>query len=108
MTHTVLTLILAASLWYLGAFAEITRPIWRRYPMWLDRFLSCPSCAGAWYAAEVAFVFDYFLNRPFAGLPGAAGWIVAGLVAVSTTPVLGALLVSGLARIGSPGAEHKD
>ncbi len=43
------SVILAVTTWYLASMAEITRAAWSRYPKWLDDWLSCPACSGAWW-----------------------------------------------------------
>lgn len=85
-----IVMILAESLYYLGARAEITRFLWSRYPRLLDRFMTCAACVGTWYGSLLALGAGFGLGWDFPGLPGDVWYTsgVVGLLALFTTPIL--------------------
>lgn len=87
MASLALLYVLAAASFYLGNRALITSWLWTRYPDWLDRQRSCPSCAGFWDTIALGFAFqaagaDLLLPaEPWAPLVlGAAGIVLVPLL----------------------------
>lgn len=84
--------VLGAVLYYLGSRAEITRPLWSKYPPRFDQFMVCPTCAGFWYGLLLGLAGGWGLGLPFLGLSGR--WIctpgIAALWAIWATPVFAA------------------
>lgn len=106
-----IVVILAESLYYLGARAEITRFLWSRYPRWLDKFMACAACVGTWYGSTLTLGTGFGLGWDFPGLPGTA-WhtsVVVGLITLFTTPILAKHHIAALlelevdAALASPG-----
>ena len=62
MSVLVLYALLTTSAYYLGARAVLTRPLWSRYPGWLDALMGCAACAGAWYGAAGALALGLALG----------------------------------------------
>lgn len=81
--------LLAASLYMLGARDKITAPIWKRYPKWLDSFMTCAACSGTWYGAGLAVLGAGF-ELPFLGLPGyhIGTVVVVALYTKILTPII--------------------
>lgn len=79
--------LITASLYYLGARALITQPIWSRYPPRFDSFMSCAACSGFWYGFLVG-IFGLVAQVPFLGV--AAWWtpFVVGLGSMIWTPIV--------------------
>ena len=71
--------LLTTALFYLGARAQITQPLWSRYPTKLDAFMSCASCSGFWYGLTVAAAIGIPTKTPFLG---ATAWWTIPLVGV--------------------------
>jgi hypothetical protein len=101
VTALVLYPLLTTALYYLGAKAMITSPLWSRYPPWLDSFLSCAACAGTWYGALVAVVVGLPLDLDVGALSSRA-WSTPFLVAGASmvwTPLVAALHVHAIGMI---------
>ena len=65
--------VLAASLWYLAAWSEITYPLMSKLPTWLDKLVTCASCFGFWAGSGVAAAGGWLVGWEYLGLP-ARGW----------------------------------
>lgn len=93
--------VLATSFYMLGARDLITRPFWSRYPVVVDKFMTCPACSGTWYGAALALGGGY-MGWPFFGLPG---WspvtiVVVALYTKILTPIIAAKHISTLLYAG--------
>ena len=100
--------LLTAALYYLGARAQITRPLWSRYPGWLDRFMLCSACSGFWYGAGVGALGGLHLQLPFLGLDGSQWWcwVVIGLCSIIWTPLIADFHIRALYNVsGTPSTE---
>jgi hypothetical protein len=95
--------LIAAALYYLGSRAAITAPLWSRYPKAIASFMDCAACAGTWYGFGITVTGGTIYNLDFAGLDGAdpVTWIVGGLCATITTPLVAALHLKALEFLGS-------
>ncbi len=82
---------LCASLHWLIARAEITKPLWSRASGVLDKLLRCAGCSG-WWLGGVVYVLGL---RPFAL---SAWWsvLVACILGTFITPVFEGILLWGL------------
>lgn len=103
MTTILLYALLTATLYYLGARAEISQPIWSRYPKRFGRFMDCAYCAGTWWGFLIGYVGGYHLNLDFAGLAG-NDWrtvIVVGLCSTTWTPIVAAIALNHYYSLGS-------
>lgn len=95
--------LLVVALYYLIARAEVTRPLWSRYPARLDRLALCPACLGFWLGCTVAAVHvgtSAFGCADALGIgpsptPAYVYVLHAGLSSLVTTPIL-----FGLMRLG--------
>jgi len=98
---TILTLVLVAVGYYLLARAKLTRPLWLRYPAWLDAWATCAACSGTWIGAGTVYATGKTLGWSFASLPPASlqGVILGGLVACYTTPLLALVHTYALATL---------
>lgn len=99
-----LILILATVGRYLAVEATITRPLWTRYPVWLDGFLSCSACSGFWFAGFGAL---YAVLAHDWSLLDLASWetvLAAALLGIFTTPLLAALHAKALHYLADVGA----
>ena len=85
----ILYALVSTALYYIIGRAGITRPIWSRYPKWLDKLVSCAACSGFWIGLGVGAA-GAWAGRPYFDIPGRSplAVLVAGLVAMVTTPVL--------------------
>jgi hypothetical protein len=98
----ILYALLTPALYYLGSRAMITRPLWSRYPAWLDYYTSCAACSGFLYGGAVAFAIGWTLDLPFLGLPGRF-WLtpcVVGLGSIVWTPIVADLHIRALLQLG--------
>lgn len=91
MTALILYPLLCAAAYYLAARAKITRPLWSRYPRWLDEFTLCAACSGFWYGLACGGL-GWWLKLPLGGLPPRepATVVIVGLAAIVWTPVVAA------------------
>lgn len=107
MTSLIIYPLLTAALYYLMARAEITAPLWRRYPSWLDKFMNCAACAGFWYGAGAAVLGGWVLALPFLALPARSPYTVAivGLCSMVWTPVVSWVHLRAIEQLG--GAEEE-
>jgi len=89
--------LLTTALVYLGGFALITKPLWSRYPRWLDTFMTCASCQGTWWGFLVGLL-GWWRRWAFMGLPGRSVLtvVIVGLCSMVWTPILLRLQVHGL------------
>jgi hypothetical protein len=98
--------VLVTALYYLGFWAKITESIWSRYPAKLATFMGCAACSGFWYGALLTLIVGRITGWGYLGLP----WhhplapLLAGLVALVTTPPLAALHLHALDAISHRGA----
>jgi hypothetical protein len=98
----VLYSLLTTALYYLFARAMITKPLWSRYPPWLDYYTMCAACSGFAYGVVVALAIGWTQDIPFLGLPGRF-WVtpvVVGLGSIVWTPILGDFHVRALQNLG--------
>ena len=98
----VLYSLLTTALYYLFARAMITKPLWSRYPGWLDYYTTCAACSGFLYGVTVAFAIGWTQDLPFLGLSGRF-WmtpIAVGLGSLVWTPILGDFHVRALFQLG--------
>ena len=97
--------LLSTAAYFLGSRAIITRPIWSRYPKWLDSFMLCAACSGFWYGVAASVGIGWYLDVPFLVLPGRF-WLtppIVGLCSLVFTPWLAAKHVTALEST-TPGA----
>ena len=91
--------ILCASLHWLIARAEVTKPLWSRATGYVDKLLRCAGCFGWWLGGPL-----YVLGmRPF-DLTGWWNVLVASILGAFITPVFEGALMWGLER----SAVHED
>lgn len=85
-----LYILLATTLYYLGAGAMITEWLWSRYPPRVDYFMRCAACAGTWYGMVMTIIGHHVLDWRF--LPDEPGWsfAITGLITMVTTPLIAA------------------
>lgn len=105
MLTLLLYALLTTALFYLFSRAMISKPLWSRYPSWLDYYTSCSACSGFLYGVVVASAIGWTQDLPFLGLPGRF-WvtpIVVGLCAIVWTPILADLHVRALLQLGGVG-----
>lgn len=98
----VIYMLMTTAVYYLLSRAMITRPLWSRYPAWLDYYTSCAACSGFLYGGLVAFAIGWTQDMPLLGLPGRF-WmtpIVAGLGSLVWTPILADLHIRALLQLG--------
>ena len=94
---------LTTAMYYLLSRAMITKPLWSRYPSWLDRYTLCAACSGFAYGVAVALAIGWTQDMPFLGLSGRF-WvtpIAVGLGSIVWTPILGDFHVRALQNLGS-------
>lgn len=97
MPPEVVVPVLAAVVYYLGALAMVTRPLWRRYPPWLSRWACCPACAPTWYGGIIAYVLDVAFLGYRARTAGAI--ILAGAWCMFFVPLLSYVHAYALQRM---------
>jgi hypothetical protein len=108
-------MLLTTGLYYLGAWAKITEPMWSRYPQRLVPFMECAACTGMWYGIAVGLA-GWYLGLPFLGLSSQQQAplyaCVVGLCSMVWTPPAAWLLLRALhelARASStPSQEEYD
>ena len=100
MTTLLVLVIVSTALWYSLGMALISRPLWSRYPAWLDAWATCPACSGTWYAAAAYAVLWRCTNGEILGVGGIGGIFVAGAAGMVLTPLLAALLIRALGVAG--------
>jgi hypothetical protein len=110
MNTLILYCLTTTSTYYLLARAMITKPLWSRYPAWLDYYTSCAACSGFLYGVTVAVAIGLPYDLPFLGLPGRS-WltpVVVGLGSMVWTPILAYVHVYALLNLGvaDPRAEQ--
>lgn len=89
--------VLSATIHWLIARAEISRPLWSRAPAFLDKLLRCPSCSGFWISGGLVFAGIRPLS-PFVPIPLWLHALVGGLLGIVLTPVVQALHLWALER----------
>lgn len=96
--------LLTVALYYLFARAMITKPLWSRYPSWLDYYTMCAACSGFLYGGAVALAIGWTQDLSFLGLPGRfwATPVVAALCSLVWTPILADHHVRALQQLGIP------
>jgi len=112
MEMILLYALLTAAMYYLLARAMITKPLWSRYPRWLDYYTMCAACSGLLYGVVVALAIGWTQDLPFVGMPGRY-WLtppLVGLCSMIWTPILASLHVGALVQLGveDPKAEPLD
>lgn len=98
---TVIVYVLGTTaLYYLGSRAKLTRFLWSKYPRWLDNFMLCAACSGAWYALGLALI-GAWRKWDFLGLPGNDPVTVIAVVlgGIVWTPIVAALHLWALDRV---------
>lgn len=102
METILLYAVLTTALYYLFARATITKPLWSRYPSWLDYYTMCAACSGFLYGAVVALAIGLPQDLRFLGVDGRTWYtpIVVGLGSMIWTPILADLHVNALLRLG--------
>ena len=104
IASTIFYPIIAASLYYVFAWAALTEAIWSRYPKKFGHFMLCPACSGSWWTALVAAAFGFGFNWSFCLLPGRSllgivGVFLAGLWGTYWVPRLAAKQLESLTYI---------
>lgn len=92
---------LAPAFFHLGARAKLTAPIHQRYPAWLDGFMNCAACAGAWYAMILAVAF-YVAGWPIFATTSWLAIPMAGLASIWWTPIAVNLQEQALVQLSMP------
>lgn len=100
--NTILITLLAAALYYLGSRAELTRPLWSRYPARFASFMDCSACSGFWYGAGLATTVGYWNRFTYLGLDlhDPWSWPLVGLASIVTTPIVAGLMQRGIDALG--------
>ena len=103
METLVLYALCTSSIFYLGSRAELSRPLWSRYPSWLAKWADCSACSGFWYGLGVAAFGGYALHLSFLGMPGdrAATVAFAGLASLTWTPIVAGFMQRGFDTLGT-------
>lgn len=91
---------LSASIHWLVARAQITRPFWSRTRGWLAKLLACPACSGFWIgcgltATSLQAAAPFFLRQHDAAFT-IASILTNGLLAMFLTPIFEAVMIWGL------------
>lgn len=94
--------VLATTVWYLAAAAEITEAFWSRYPRSVDNWARCPACSGTWWGLGWALPLIYFGDWSFFGLRGAAGCVLAALWCTFWVPILARRMYEDLTALHPP------
>jgi hypothetical protein len=104
MTTLLLYAITTTALYYLFARAMITKPLWSRYPRWLDYYTMCAACSGFLYGVVVALAIGWTQDLPFLGLDGRfwATPVLVGLGSLVWTPIMGDFHMRALLQLGVP------
>ena len=91
-------LVLCTAAYYAFARADLTRPLWSRYPAFLDRMARCPACSGFWIGAALGLALPDDTTpakRVLGALLGAAWgtvvtplgtWALVSALAATTIP----------------------
>lgn len=102
MTSCFLYMLLTTGLYYLGAWAKITKPLWSRYPNGLTSFMECAACTGMWYGTLVGLC-GWYADLPFLGLStqqeAPVYALLVGVCAMVWTPPLAWLHLRALHEI---------
>lgn len=85
--------LVTTALYYLGAWALITRWLWSRYPPVLGALMTCAACSGFWYGLAAGWALRDAL--PFPGGPR-LGVVLAGLCSMVWTPVFARRMITDL------------
>lgn len=96
----VYTILLTTTLFFLGSRARITQSIWSRYPRWLERFMDCAMCTGAWYGIAVAIVL-LKLGYHYPGLDDRHAPFVIFLASAAWTPIVSAIVQWSMEWLGA-------
>lgn len=102
MQTAILYVLITTALYYIGAWAEISKPLWSRYPKAIASFMACPVCVGFWYGA-LAGTGGWFLGLTFLGLEGWPQIPAAALGGLVWTPFSSSALVRLMASFPEPG-----
>jgi hypothetical protein len=94
--------LITTALYYLFARAMITKPLWSRYPSWLDYYTMCAACSGFLYGLVVALAIGVPFDLQFLGVVGRTWYtpILVSLGSMIWTPILADLHVNALLRLG--------
>ena len=105
---TLAVLLCAAALHYLLARAEITRPLWERYPRRFDAWASCAACSGSYLTAATTLAVGLWTHAPLWGVP----WhpllspLVGFLAGMMLVPAVVWLQTEALVRVHIPPKEE--
>lgn len=104
MTTLVLYILVCVALYYLGARAKITKPLWSRYPAWLDELTLCAACSGFWYGLACGGL-GWWRELAFLGMPARDPETLAlvAVCAITWTPLGAWLHIRALEKLGGSG-----
>lgn len=93
MTGAIFLATLTTAFYYLTARAAITRPIWSRYPRFLDELIGCAACSGFWAGIGFGWAAERFHVEldVFGATASNPSWLYLGVCAVVGmiwTPIL--------------------
>jgi hypothetical protein len=98
--------VLSVVAWYLAGSAKITKPLWSRYPPWLDAWALCPACSGTWYGFASAALLG-LAGWSFFGIVGPLAWVLGALWSTFFTPILARRMYEDLIAL-APGERPKE
>lgn len=92
---------LTTATFYLGSRAQISAPLWSRYPKKLASLRDCAACSGFWDAVILALLLR-LLGEPLPAYPTSA-WspLLLGLASIVWTPLLAALHQHAMLTLGT-------
>lgn len=104
--------LLSAACFFLFSRAAIAKPLWSRYPKWLNGLTSCAACSGFWYGMIIEFVFSmrrgHFVAREWLDLPHETTYLempiealTVGLVTLVTTPIIAWVMDYAIYMLGT-------
>lgn len=89
--------LVTTALYYLGAWALVTRWLWSRYPDGLFQLMHCAACSGFWYGLAVGIIGRQ-LGIDFPG--GHYAPVVAALCSMVWTPVVARQMLYDINALG--------
>lgn len=84
--------LLTSSIHWIGARSEIARPLWSRYPRWLQKLSRCAACSGWWLGLLASMVGVHAVAAHYRVVEIVAG----GLAGVFVTPIFEGAMMWGL------------